>query len=104
MRNPRSLKGYVPPWDGQDFSELVKSRDEFGEWVERGVSQRFERDRLAQFFLRRAVLKMPAYEKHLEPGDLGALWSYVQWLRSTDLRGAPVEVRFLGRIESRKDR
>jgi mono/diheme cytochrome c family protein len=91
IRNPRSLKGYVPPWDGQDFSELVKSRAEFGEWVERGVSRRFERDAMARFFLRRAVLKMPPYEKHLELGDVDALWAYVQWLRSTDLRAASVE-------------
>ena len=81
-RNPGSLKGYVPSWDGEDFPELVRSRAEFGEWVERGVSQRFEHDPMAQFFLKRAVLAMPAYRKHLEPGDLDALWAYVQWLRS----------------------
>ena len=80
--NPGSLKGYVPSWDGDDFRELVTGRTEFGEWVERGVSRRFERDPLARFFLNRAVLKMPAYRKHLEPGDVDALWAYVRWLRS----------------------
>jgi len=79
--NPGSLKGYVPPWDGPDFPELVRGRDEFREWVEEGVSVRFKGNPFARFFLDRAVLKMPAYERHLAPGDLEALWAYVQWLR-----------------------
>jgi len=79
--NPGSLKGYVPSWDGRDFPELVRDRTEFGEWVERGVSRRFEGNPLARFFLDRAVLRMPAFEKHLEPGDVDALWAYVRWLR-----------------------
>ena|SRR5439155_8903345 len=80
--NKGSLKGYVPSWDGQDFPDLVRDSTEFREWVERGVSRRFERDPLAQFFLRRAVLHMPAYARRLELGDVEALWTYVQWLRS----------------------
>jgi hypothetical protein len=35
----------------------------------------------ARFFLKRAVLKMPAYRDHLEPGDLDAMWAYTEWLR-----------------------
>lgn len=81
--NPGSLKGYVPSWDGADFAELVHSRAEFGEWVERGVSPRFEGNPLARYFLRRAVLHMPAYRGRLSPGDLDALWAYVQWLRTS---------------------
>ena len=79
--NPGSLKGYVPPWNGADFAELVRDRAEFGEWVERGVSRRFESNAVAQYFLKRAPLRMPKYEKHLQPGDVDALWAYVQWLR-----------------------
>ena len=79
--NPGSLKGYVASWDGDDFPELVRDSTEFGEWVKRGVGRRFEHNRLARVFLDRAVLKMPAYERHLEPGDLEALWAYVTWLR-----------------------
>lgn len=82
--NPGSLKGYVPSWDGADFPELVESRREFDEWVKDGESRRFKHNPLARFFLNRAVLKMPAYRKHLEPGDLDALWAYLQWLRSTE--------------------
>lgn len=79
--NPGSLKGYVPSWDGPDFADLVHGRDEFDEWVRHGVSRRFERQPAARFFLDRAVLRMPAYERHLAPGDLDTLWGYVRWLR-----------------------
>jgi mono/diheme cytochrome c family protein len=84
--NPGSFKGYVPAWDGDDFPELVSSRQEFGEWVERGRSRRMIANPLARFFLDRAVLHMPAYRDRLEPGDLDALWSYVQWSRSPAAR------------------
>ncbi len=80
--NPGSLKGYVPPWDGPDFPELVRGPEEFAEWVERGVSRRFQADPLAMHFLQRAALRMPAYRRHLAPGDVGALWAYVLWLRT----------------------
>ena len=88
QRNPGSLKGYVPSWDGADFRDLVRSRTEFDEWIERGVSARFEHDFLARFFLDRAVLRMPAFRTHLDPGDADALWAYVQWLRSPAARKA----------------
>ena len=80
--NPGSLKGYVPPWDGPDFAELVRDRGEFGEWIERGVSRRFETNPVATYFLKRATLRMPAYERHVGPGDVDALWAYVGWLRA----------------------
>jgi hypothetical protein len=79
--NPGSFKGYVPSWDGADFPELVRDRGEFDQWVGRGVSRRFENNPMARYFLRRAVIRMPAYEKHLEPGDLDAVWAYVRWMR-----------------------
>jgi mono/diheme cytochrome c family protein len=80
--NQGSFKGYVPSWDGGDFPELVRDSTEFRQWVERGVSRRFASNRLASYFLKRAVIKMPGYEKHLEPDDVRALWAYVTWLRS----------------------
>lgn len=80
-RNPGSLKGYVPSWDGADFPELVRDSTEFREWVEHGISRRFSGNPAARFFLERAVLKMPQFEKHLEPADVPALWAYVRWLR-----------------------
>ena len=80
--NPRSLKGYIPSWDGTDFPELVRNEQEFREWVRHGVSERFRSNRAARFFLDRAPLQMPAYEKYLKAGDLEALWAYVRWVRS----------------------
>jgi mono/diheme cytochrome c family protein len=80
-RNPGSLKGYLPSWDGADFTELVHDSTEFHQWVEHGVSARFQRNPAARFFLGRAALHMPPFESHLEPGDVQALWAYVQWLR-----------------------
>ena len=82
-RNPGSLKGYVPSWDGRDFPELVQDRREFHEWLDAGVSGRFRRNPVAMFLLERAALHMPAYRAHLSPGDEDALWAYVQWLRRT---------------------
>jgi mono/diheme cytochrome c family protein len=81
-QNPGSFKGYVPSWDGVDFPELVLDRAEFGEWVEHGACARLKSNPAANYFLRRAVLKMPAFEGHLGPGDLDALWAYVSWLRA----------------------
>jgi mono/diheme cytochrome c family protein len=80
--NPGSLRGVVPAWSGSDFPELVRDRAEFEQWVKRGCSDRFAANPLARSFLRRATLHMPAYERQLAPGDLDALWAYVQWLRS----------------------
>ncbi len=84
LRNPGALKGYVPSWDGRDFPELVRDEREFRQWVEHGISDRFRADPLPRFFLERARLRMPAYERHLRDGDLDALWAYVSWLRSPD--------------------
>ena len=83
VRNPGSLKGYVPSWDGADFAELVRDRAEFGQWVGRGVSDRFRGNPAAQFFLRRAALHMPAYGAHASPAQVDTLWAYVTWLRQT---------------------
>lgn len=80
--NPGSLKGYVPSWDGADFAELVRDRAEFDQWVTDGISRRFAANAMAQFFLRRASLRMPAYRRILRAGDLDTLWAYMRWLRS----------------------
>jgi mono/diheme cytochrome c family protein len=80
--NRGSWKGCIPSWDGKDFPELVRDSTEFRQWVERGVSRRFESNPVARYFLRRAVVRMPAYAKHLDAEDVSALWEYVRWLRS----------------------
>jgi mono/diheme cytochrome c family protein len=91
--NPGSWKGYIPSWDGAEFPELVRDSTEFRQWVEHGVSRRFDSNPLAAYFLHRAVVQMPAYEKHLDNNDVPALWAYVTWLRSPAARAnaAPME-------------
>ena len=91
--NPGSWKGYVPSWDGSDFTEVVHDSTEFRQWVERGVSRRFAASALASYFLKRAPVRMPAFEKHLQPGDVPALWAYIAWLRSagSQVHAAPME-------------
>ena len=81
--NPGSFKGYIASWDGKDFPDLVHDRAEFEQWTRRGISDRFERNVFARFFLKRAAVKMPAFERFLEPGDVDALWAYVEWFRSS---------------------
>jgi mono/diheme cytochrome c family protein len=83
-RNPGSLKGYVPSWDGKDWPELVKDRPEFDQWVGNGVSDRFRSNKAAMFFLKRAALHMPRFKDHLKPGDGDAIWAYIEWLRKTE--------------------
>jgi mono/diheme cytochrome c family protein len=90
--NPGSWKGYVPSWDGADFPELVRDSTEFRQWVERGVSRRFADNRVASYFVKHAILKMPAYEHHLATGDVPALWAYVTWLRSEGSRGGATRI------------
>jgi len=92
LPNPGSLKGYVPSWDGADFSELVQDEREFREWVEKGISRRFSANPAARFFLERGRLHMPAFERHLSSGDLDALWAYVRWLRSPSSRPDSADV------------
>lgn len=79
--NPGSLKGYIPPWDSKDFDELVHNDQELEEWILKGITQRFEKSRLAQFFLSRQKINMPNYEKHLSKEELAALKAYIYWLR-----------------------
>lgn len=80
--NPGSLKGYIPSWKGADFSDVVHDETEFRQWVEHGISERFRKNRLARVFLERAAIEMPAFERFLEPGDVEAIWAYVQALRA----------------------
>ena len=80
--NPGSLKGYIPSWDGEDFPQAVRGREEFDQWVEYGISDRFKDSPFANVYLERATIQMPAFTDHLRPGDLEALWAYIEWLRS----------------------
>ena len=79
-RNPRSFKGYIPPWRGKDYAELVKNDTELREWILEGRIERFESNPLARYFTRRQVIQMPAYRDALSDDELEALVDYIQWL------------------------
>ena len=80
-RNPRSLKGYIPPWDGRDFAELVADEGELREWIVNGRPQRLQANPFARFFLDRQAIRMPAFRGHVTEKELRALEAYIRWLR-----------------------
>jgi mono/diheme cytochrome c family protein len=79
--DPGSLKGYVPPWDGPDYRELVESDEEFRQWVRDGITERFRHNPAARHFLDGEAIKMPAYHDRVKPPELEALLAYVNWVR-----------------------
>ena len=81
VKNPASFKGYIPPWQGDDFAELVNSDDEFRQWILDGEIARFDSNPLASFFTGRQIIKMPAYRDVLSEDELDALVIYINWLR-----------------------
>ena len=83
-QNPSSLKGYIPPWQGDDFSELVKNEMELRQWILEGKIDRFEGNPIARFFTRRQVIRMPAYERVVSDAELDALVAYIHWLQVSD--------------------
>jgi mono/diheme cytochrome c family protein len=90
VSNPRSLKGYVPGFGGEDYEELVRDGDELRQWIRNGTSDRFARNLVAAAVLRRQAVKMPAYGAHLAGDDLEAVAAAVEWLASGTWRAQPV--------------
>jgi len=80
--NPGSLKGYVPGWLGDDFTDLVRDDRELRQWILEGGIERLTQARLARYFLTRQRLQMPSYKAALAPGDSDAIGAYIRWLRS----------------------
>jgi mono/diheme cytochrome c family protein len=79
-KNPRSFKGYIPPWRGDDFHELVRNDAELKAWILDGRIPRLERNRAATYFTRRQQIKMPAYRGIAPDSTLAALMGYVKWV------------------------
>ena len=90
LPNPRSLKGYIPAWDGPDFPELARGEAEVAEWILDGRPRRLQADPLARYFLDRQVIQMPAYRGRVTPDEVQAIVSYIHWLRQ-DRPRAPVQ-------------
>ncbi|HYC53478.1 MAG TPA: c-type cytochrome [Candidatus Binatia bacterium] len=90
VANPGSLKGYVPGFTGEDYTELVQSPAEAAQWIRDGVSQRFQDNPLAYKILERQVIKMPAYGAYLSDGQIDSLVAVVDWLNKGQWRQMPV--------------
>jgi len=80
-RNPRSLKGYIPSWDGRDFADLVADDGELREWIVSGRPQRLQENPLARFFLDRQAIRMPAFRGQVTEEELRTVEAYIRWLR-----------------------
>src|SRR2546430_1648444 len=94
MPNPRSLKGYIPGFWGADFDELVRDDDELQRWIEKGEIPRISGHPIGGWFFSRQAVKMPAFERFLQPADTEALMAYVRWIRAgawRPLSGSPGE-------------
>ena len=89
VMNPGSLKGYIPPWDGADFSELVRDDAEFNQWVRDGVCERLHANPVSRRILESQAIAMPAYSHRVSDADLGALSAYVTWVRAHPRSGVP---------------
>jgi mono/diheme cytochrome c family protein len=82
LPNPGSLKGYIPAWDGEDFGELARDDREIREWIVHGQPERLAGHPIAQFFLRRQAVQMPAYGHRLTDAEVDAIVAYIRWLRA----------------------
>jgi mono/diheme cytochrome c family protein len=80
--NPRSLKGYIPGFWGDDFDDLVHGDDELQAWIADGQIARIAEHPIGRFWFRRQVIKMPAYRDFVSPPDIDALVAYVRWIRA----------------------
>ena len=78
--NPRSFKGYIPPWRGPDYEELVKNGAELRSWILDGTIPRLTENRAARFFVRRQVIRMPAYRGVVADSTLADIERYIGWL------------------------
>jgi mono/diheme cytochrome c family protein len=80
-KNPGSFKGYIPPWRGDDYEELVTNDEELRQWILEGKIDRFESNPAARHFTERQVIRMPAYRSELDDSGLESLIAYIHWLQ-----------------------
>ncbi len=81
LKNPGSLKGYIPGWWGEDFDELVRDEAELREWIEEGKIRRLAEHPIARHFVEGQRVQMSAYKKFLKPEEINELIRFVQWVR-----------------------
>jgi mono/diheme cytochrome c family protein len=84
VRNPGSLKGYIPGFFGQDFRALTRNGNlkDVIEWIENGASEAFLNQGFlgfypGRFFSQRQVIQMPAYKELLQPHEIEIMAKFV---------------------------
>jgi mono/diheme cytochrome c family protein len=87
--NPGSLKGYIPSWSGIDYPELVRDDGELREWIRDGGPRRLRQHPVAAFFLRRQLIRMPAFGSQVTENQMRAIAEYIRWLRQPAAASAP---------------
>jgi mono/diheme cytochrome c family protein len=90
--NPGSLKGYIPGWWGNDFRDLVRNDDELRDWILAGEVPRLRDNAIANYFIRRQRVYMPAYRDFLTDAQLQALMRYVRWINAGEWQNKPLDL------------
>ena len=85
MPNPGSFKGYIPAWDGPEFSDVAANETEIREWILDGVCKRIANHPVGGFFVKRQRVPMPAFRGRLTDEELNATVAYIRWLREARL-------------------
>ena len=88
VMNPGSFTGYIPPWDGPDYPELVRDDSELRQWVRNGASDRFLSNPAARRILETQTIAMPAYRDRVSDDELTAIAAYIDWVRRHPRTGA----------------
>jgi len=91
-RNLGSFKGYIPGWWGSDFQDLVRSDDELRGWIQDGHIPRLRDSPIAQYFIERQRVSMPAYRDFITEAQLAALARYVRWVHAGEWQRQPLDL------------
>jgi len=82
LLNPGSFKGCIPPWDSDDYLDLVRSPEEFRAWVRDGEIPRLRDNPMAARFLDNQAVKMPPFRGIIPDADIERIRVYVEWIRA----------------------
>jgi cytochrome c553 len=78
--NPGSFKGYIPPWEGEDFHELARNDDDIREWIQTGSLARIAHNPLGNYFMSRQKIHMPSYRGKMTEEGINDLVAYIHAL------------------------
>ena len=89
--NSQKGYGFITTDEGEDvfvhYSAIAGSgfrsldEDELRAWIADGEIERIAKHPVGGAYLRRQAIKMPAYGRFVPEADIGALMSYVRWIR-----------------------